>query len=115
MRFPKIVLALGVFALGVAMAASGYHVNVSNSVWVGGKELKPGDYQVQVEKGKAVFKNKKDTVEVPAKTETSGTRYQFTALDTQTSGGKERLGGIEIGGTTTKIIIEAPAGSAAGE
>ena len=115
MRSPKIALAISVFALGVALAASSYHVTVNNPVWVGAKELKAGDYQVQVDNGKAVFKNKKDTVEVPAKMENADSKYQFTSLNTETAGGKEKLAGIEIGGTKTRIVIEAPKGSAAGE
>ncbi len=115
MRLPKMALALSVFALAVASAASSYHVNVSNPVWVGGKQLKAGDYQVQVENGKAVFKNKKDTVEVPAKMETADTKFQYTTLNTQTAGGKENLGGIEIGGTKNRIVIQGSAGSVAGE
>jgi hypothetical protein len=112
------MLAFSVFALGAAIAASGHNVTLTSSMWVGGTELKAGDYQVQVENGKAVFKstkNKKDTVEVPAKMETANSKFQVTMLNSATSGGKDKLEAIEIGGTTTRIVIAPSAASTAGE
>jgi len=115
MKLTRLALALSVFTLGAAVAASSHHVTVYNSVWVGTTELKPGDYNVQVENGKAVFKGKKDTVEVPAKMETANSKYQFTALNTENKGGKAKLNEIELGGTNTKIVIEAPGSPNAAE
>jgi len=106
MKFPKHILALSVFAVGVASAASSHNVTLYNPVWVGATELKPGDYQVQVDNGKAVFKSKKNTVEVPAKTETGNAKYSATALNTSTSSGKATLEAIEIGGTKMKIVMQ---------
>jgi hypothetical protein len=115
MKIKKLALAFSVFALGAAIAASGHNVTLTSPMWVGGTELKAGEYQVQVENGKAVFKNKKNTVEVPAKTETANSKFQTTALSSSTSGGKEKLEAIELGGTTTRIVVGAAAGSVAGE
>ena len=115
MKFPKIGLAFSVFTLGVALAASGHHVTVYNSVWIGSTELKPGEYNVQVENGKAVFKSKKDTVEVPAKMETANSKFPFTALNTDNTGGKAKLNEIDLGGTNTKIVIERPGSPNAAE
>jgi hypothetical protein len=118
MKINKFMLAFSVFALGVASAASGYHVTVTSPIWAGTTELKPGEYQVQVENGKAVFKNNKDkksTIEVPAKTETANSKFQSTALNSTKSGGKEKLEAIEIGGTTTRIVMESSGAQNAGE
>ena len=115
MKIQRLTLAISVFALGVASAASGYHVTLSSPIWAGATELKPGEYQVQVENGKAVFKNKKTTVEVPAKMETANSKFQSTALNSTKSGGKEKLEAIEIGGTTTRIVMESSGAQNAGE
>jgi len=115
MKLTRLALAFSVFALGVGVAASSHHVTVYSPVWVGATELKPGDYNVQVENGKAVFKGKKDTVEVPAKMESANSKFQFTALSTENRGGKVKLNEIELGGTNSKIVIESPAGVSAGE
>jgi len=118
MKIHRLTLAFSVFALGAAIAASGHNVTLTSPLWVGGTELKAGDYQVQVENGKAVFKsnkNKKDTVEVPAKMETANSKFQTTSLSSSTSGGKEKLEAIELGGTNTRIVMSPSAGSSAGE
>ena len=115
MKIHRLMLAFSVFALGAAIAASGHNVTLTSPMWVGGTELKAGDYQVQVENGKAVFKNKKNTVEVPAKMETANSKFQSTALNSSTSGGKEKLEAIELGGTNMRIVMGSPAGSNAGE
>jgi hypothetical protein len=117
MKIQRLTLALSVFALGVASAASGYHVTISSPMWAGTTELKAGEYQVQVENGKAVFKNNKDkkTVEVPAKMETANSKFQSTALNSAKSGGKDKLEAIEIGGTTTRIVMESSGAQNAGE
>jgi hypothetical protein len=115
MKIQRLTLALSVFALGLASAASGYHVTLTGTMWAGSTELKPGEYQVQVENGKAVFKNKKNTIEVPAKMETANSKFQATALSSSTSGGKEKLDAIEIGGTNTRIVMGSSAGQNAGE
>src|SRR5579864_3928945 len=115
MKIQRLTLPLSLFVIGVASAASGYHVTLSSPIWAGSTELKPGEYQVEVGNGKAVFKNKKNSVEVPAKMETATSKFQTTALSSAKSGGKEKLEAIEIGGTTTRIVIEPSAGSNAGE
>jgi hypothetical protein len=118
MKIQRLTLALSVFALGVASAASGYHVTITAPLWAGATELKPGEYQVQVENGKAVFKSNKDkknTVEVPAKMETANAKFQTTALNSAKSGGKEKLEAIEIGGTNTRIVMESSGAQNAGE
>ena len=115
MRLNRIALAFSVFTLGVALAASSHKVTVYNSVWVGNTELKPGEYNVQVDNGKAVFKSKKNTVEVPAKMENANSKFQFTALNTDNTGGKAKLNEIDLGGTNMKIVIGAPGSPNAAE
>jgi hypothetical protein len=105
MRFPKFTLALGTLALAVASGASVYHVTIGDPTWVGGKELKPGEYVVQVEGDKAMIKNGKNVVEVPAKVETTAKKYTSTTLLTSSAGGKTNLEEIDVGGTTTKIVL----------
>jgi hypothetical protein len=120
MKLTKKLLSLTVFAIGVASAASSHNVTVYAPVWVGSTEVKAGEYQVQVDNGKAIFKNnknKKDVVEVPAAVETSDKKFSATALNTTTTNGKAKLEAIEIGGSKTRIVMQAAggAGSNAGE
>jgi hypothetical protein len=103
MKLTKLVFCAATIALGIASAASGYKVSLPNKMWVGSTELKPGDYKVEVVGNQATFKMGKDSINVPATVQTSGTKYTQTELDTSQS----KLQEIHIGGTTTKIVFSA--------
>jgi len=115
----KIILSITAFAalgLGIATAGSNnYSVNLDQKVWVGDKELKPGDYKVTVNGDKATLKSGKTVVEVPAKVEASPNKYTVSTIDTKTEGGKSMLREIHVGGSTTRIILEGDKSTAHGE
>jgi hypothetical protein len=105
MKFAKLMLAFGTLALAVASAASTYHVTISDPQWVGGTQLKPGDYKVQVEGDKATFKAGKTMVAVPVKVETNDKKFSDTSLRTQDVNGKSTIQEIRIGGSNTKLVV----------
>jgi hypothetical protein len=74
MKMSKLLLGACVFALGIATAASTYHVKIADPTWVGGTQLKPGEYDVKVDGDKITFKQGKNVVAVAAKVETSATK-----------------------------------------
>ncbi len=49
MKINKLMLGACVFSLGIATAASTYHVKIADPTWVGQTELKPGEYDVKVD------------------------------------------------------------------
>lgn len=104
------MFGLASLALGVASAASTYSVKFYQPVMIGGTELKAGDYKVEMQGDKAVFKNGKNVIEVPATLEKSNTKYNFTSFTTADS----KVSEIDLGGTSTKIVFgaAAPAGNA---
>ena len=106
MTYSKFTLAFGTLALAMASGASAYHFTIGDSTWVGGKELKPGDYTVQVEADKAMIKSGKNVIEVPAKVENAAKKYSATSLISSNAGGKATLEEIDVGGTTTKIVLK---------
>ena len=101
------MFGLATLALGVAGAASTYSVKFYQPVTIGTTELKAGDYKVEMQGDKAVFKNGKTSVEVPATLEKSNTKYNFTSFTTADS----KVSEIDLGGTNSKIVF---GGSAAG-
>jgi hypothetical protein len=102
------VISLATLALGIASAASSYSVKFTDSVWIGGTQLKPGDYKVEMQGDKAVFKSGKNVaVEVPATLEQSDKRYDYTSFLSQDS----KVSEIDVGRTNMKILL-APAVSA---
>ena len=107
MKLMNLVLGSCVLSLGIASAASSYKVKVVDPTWVGQSELKPGEYQVTVENNKAVFKQGKNVVEVPAKLENSPSKFSATQLSTKTDNGHANLKEIDLGGTNSKIVFDS--------
>jgi hypothetical protein len=111
MKSVKTLLCLGTLALGVVSAESRYNLTLSSSTWVGQTELKPGDYKVEMQGDKAVFKTGKSVVEVPAAIVNGSQKYQVTAVET---GAGSKMTEIHLGGTTTKIVLKSAESAAAG-
>ena len=105
MKMNKLMLGACVFSLGIAAAASTYHVKISDPTWVGGSELKPGEYQVTVDGDKVSFKQGKTVVSVSAKVETNASKYSDTQMDVKTINGQAKLQELDLGGTKSKIML----------
>ncbi len=110
MQSSKLVLAFGALALGVASAAAHYRVTINSPSWIGSRELQPGDYKVDLEGNQAVIKTGKETIQVPAKSETSTDKFSATEIRTRNVNGKREIEEIRFGGTRTSILF--PQGSA---
>jgi hypothetical protein len=105
MKMSKLLLGACVFALGIATAASTYHVKIADPTWVGGTQLKPGEYDVKVDGDKVTFKQGKNVVAVAAKVETNATKYSDTQMDIKTENGQAKLKELDLGGTKSKIML----------
>jgi hypothetical protein len=114
MKITKLMLAVCVFSLGIATAASTYHVKIADPTWVGQSELKPGDYNVTVDAGKVTFKMGKNVVEAPAKVETNASKFSDTQMSTKSVNGQSQLKELDLGGTKSKITFGDAAVAEAG-
>jgi hypothetical protein len=103
----KIVKEIGVFlALGLAAyGGSSYSIRLSQPAEVGGTQLKPGDYRVQVEGSKATIKGEGQTVETSVKVEDGSAKFPRTSVRYDTADGKYRMEQIQIGGTKTTLVF----------
>jgi hypothetical protein len=110
MKFNKLTVGLAAFALGIASAASIYDVTLPTSMSVGSAQLKAGNYKVEMQGDKAVFKMGKTSVEVPAKLEKSDQQYSYTSV---VSDGN-KLVEIDLGRKAEKIVFSPVAGTNAG-
>ncbi|MBZ5609658.1 MAG: hypothetical protein LAP38_15465 [Acidobacteriia bacterium] len=114
MQFSRLMLAFGTLALGLASAAASYHMTISSPAWVGGKQLQPGEYKVQLEGNQAVIKGDQDTVQVPAKMETAKDKYSETEIRTSNVNGKRQIEEIRFGGTKASIVFSSVSAGAGG-
>ena len=105
MKMNKLMLGACVFALGIATAASTYHVKIADPTWVGTTELKPGEYEVKVDGDKVTFKQGKNIVAVSAKVETNASKFSDTQMDIKTENGQAKLRELDLGGTKSKIML----------
>ena len=105
MKITKLMLGACVFALGIATAASAYHVRIADPTWVGQTQLKPGDYQVTVDGDKVTFKQGKNVVAVTGKVETSAVKFTDTQLDIKTENGQAKLRELDLAGTKSKVML----------
>lgn len=104
----KFLLTFATVALSVASAAS-YRFTVYQPSVVGGTELKPGDYKIQLKDNKAVIKAGKEIIEAPVRVESSGQKFNGTAVRYTAADGKMKVNEIRIGGTNTKLVFEGAA------
>jgi hypothetical protein len=115
MKLNKLMLGACVFSLGIATAASSYHVKIADPTWVGGTQLKPGEYEVKVDGDKVTFKQGKNVIAVAAKVETNASKFSDTQMDIKTENGQAKLKELDLGGTKSKIMLtDASAVEAAG-
>jgi hypothetical protein len=101
-------IALAFLTAGVmTMSAAGtYKVSLHQNVTVSGKQLKAGDYKIEVkDNNTAVLKQGKNTIEVPVKTETADSKFATTQIQ-YTDG--NNLQEIHVGGTNTKLVFGSP-------
>jgi hypothetical protein len=100
----KLLPSFALLGLSVASAAT-YRVTFHETAVVAGKELKPGDYKVELKDNKAVITNRKESVEADVTVETDGHKYDSTSVKYRNGDGKYRVQEIRIGGTNTKVVF----------
>ncbi len=100
-KFTVHLFLVSSLALGIASAASPYAVTLSDTFSVGKTELKAGDYTVEMQGDKAIFKTGKKTIQVPATMAKSDVEFPATLFVSQRSKLKE----IDLGGTSDKIVF----------
>src|SRR5580692_8967593 len=114
MKLNKMILGACVFSLGLATAASTYHIRIADPTWVGQTQLKAGEYDVKVDGDKVTFKSGKNIVAVAAKVETNTVKFADTQMDIKTENGQAKLRELDLGGTKSKIVLSESATVEAG-
>jgi hypothetical protein len=105
MQLYKLALALGTAALGIASAASQYHVTFSETAIVGGVELKAGDYKLVLDGDMLTIWSGKDSTAVPVKVQTAAGKFARNTVRYSNGDGKYRVDEIRLGGTNTTLIV----------
>ncbi|HVO96718.1 MAG TPA: hypothetical protein VMT15_01560 [Bryobacteraceae bacterium] len=101
----KMLLLFVTLALAVASAASSYHFSLFQPSYVGGKELKAGDYKLELNGDKATIKVGKETFEATVKVENGSEKFTETSVRYTSADGKMSVQEIRLGGTKTKLVF----------
>jgi len=106
MRSTLIPLMLAFAAAGIAGATT-YNIKLLETTNVHGTQLKAGEYRLDVDNGKAVFRKGKTAAEAPAKLATGEGKYKTTRFiyDNNTNG-QLTLREIDLGGSNVRVVLE---------
>jgi hypothetical protein len=105
MKLSKLMLSFATVALAIASAASSYRFSIFQPSYFAGKELKPGDYKIELTGDKATIKVGKQLIEATVKVETGTEKFGETSVRYATADGKMTVQEIRLGGTTTKLVF----------
>ncbi len=101
----RLILAFIVLAVAIASAKT-YSLILFQPSVVAGTELKPGEYRLEVQDGKAVIRSGKVRVEAPVKVETVDSKFSSTSVRYAGGEGTARIQEIRLGGTNLKLVFE---------
>src|SRR5262249_31425850 len=107
----KLVVSFALAGLAIASAAS-HRITLFEESVVNGTTLKPGDYKLVVDGGRATLSRGKQSVEAPVSVEKANSKFGTTSV--RYADGNKRVQEIRLGGTDTKIVFDSGANSAAG-
>jgi hypothetical protein len=101
-RFAGMFLVLALSA----MHAETFWLEIYKPVYLGGQELKTGEYKLDLQGDKLTFKRGKLTVESKVKVETLGEKARATKLICELVGEKMVIGAIQMKGSATKLVVQ---------
>jgi hypothetical protein len=100
----RLLLTLSSTALLTLSAASlSYKISLLDDSVVSGKQVKAGDYKLELkDSNTAVLMHGKKSIEVPARAETSPTKFANTEIEYSNN---RDVREVRIGGTNTTIVF----------
>jgi hypothetical protein len=94
-----------VLALSV-ISAETYTLDIYQPVYLGGKELKAGEYRLDVQGDSMTVKKGKFAIESKVKVETLAAKARATALVCDNVGDKLHISAIRLKGSTTQLVVQ---------
>lgn len=101
----RILMVFAVLGLAAIASAKSYSLRLFEPSVIGGTELKPGDYTLELQDQKVVIHHGKKSCEAPVKVETADTKYSSTSVRYSNGDGKYHVQEIHLGGTNMKLVV----------
>ena len=104
----KLIFSFATIALAVSSAAS-YNVTIYEPAQAGDRQLKPGEYKLEVKDNVAVFSKGKEKIQTAVKVENTDTKYAATTVR---FANPSEIQEIRLRGTNTKLVFSNSNGTA---
>jgi hypothetical protein len=101
----KILVVFAVLGMAAIASAKSYSITLFEPSLIGGAELKPGEYMLELKDEKVVIRKGKQIGEAPVKVETADSKYPATTVRYRNGDGKYRIQEIHLGGTNMKLLV----------
>jgi hypothetical protein len=101
----KILTLVTFLGLAAIASAKSYSITLFEPSLIGGTELKPGEYTLELKEQKVVIHKGKQTSEAAVKVETADSKYSSTTVRYSNGDGKYHIQEIHLGGTNMKLVV----------
>jgi hypothetical protein len=101
----KLLLSFAILAASAIASAKSFSVTLFQPSIVGGSELQPGEYKLELNESKVVIRGGKSSAQADVRVETGDQKFSSTSVRYQNGDGKYRVQEIRLGGTKTKLVF----------
>ena len=101
----KFLLSFAILALSAVASAKSYTVTLFQPSIVGGAELQPGEYKLDLSESKVTLRNGKKSAEATVTVESADQKFPSTSIRYRNGDGKYRIQEIRLGGTKTRLVF----------
>jgi hypothetical protein len=99
------LLSFAMFAISAVASAKTYNVTLFQPSIIGGAELQPGEYKLDLTESKVTIRSGKKSAEATVKVESADEKFGATSVRYQNGDGKYRIQEIRLGGTKTRLVF----------
>jgi hypothetical protein len=103
----KILIFVAILAMAAVASAKSYSITLFEPSVIGGTELKPGAYTLELKDQKVVIRKGKQMGEAPVKVESADSKFPSTTVRYSNGDGKYHIQEIHLGGTNMKLVVNA--------
>lgn len=103
----RILFTFTLLAVAALAGTKSYSIRLFQPSVIGGTELKPGEYRLEVKDENVVIRSGKQVGQAPVKVETADNKYSTTTVRYTNGDGKYHIQEIHLGGTNLKLLVSA--------
>ena len=100
----KLLLSFALLGAAVASAKT-YDITLHSPATIGARQIKGGDYKLELKGDRVLLKDGKTVEEFPVQVENEPRKFDTTSVTTSSEGGTTRIEEIRLGGTTVKLVF----------